>query len=211
MEQLDYFDDNLRYLGTASRKEVHDKGLWHKTLHCWVLRMDEADSQPYVVFQQRSAQKEYNPLTLDISAAGHYGAGETDQEATREIEEELGIQVQWDDLLFLGVLQEANIIEGQYGATAINREFCYTYFLVDNRPLSSYRIQKAEVATVVQIPVNEGLKLFSGEAESIKGKDIQGDTVTYTMADFLPRETTYYLKIFIMAERYFEGKKYFVI
>ncbi len=206
MEQLDYFDDNLNYLGTASRAEVHAKGLWHKTIHCWVLGTD-ADGQPCVVFQQRSAQKEYNPLTLDISAAGHYGAGETDQEATREIEEELGIQAPWDDLIFLGVLQEANIIEGQYGATAINREFCYTYFLADTRPLDNYKIQVTEVATVVQIPVSEGLKLFAGKVDHIKGRNMAGELTTYAITDFLPRQTTYYLKIFIMAERYFEGKQ----
>lgn len=210
MEQLDYFDDNLNYLGTTSRAEVHAQGLWHKTIHCWVLCTD-ADGQPCVVFQQRSAQKEYNPLTLDISAAGHYGAGETDQEATREIEEELGIQAAWNDLIFLGTLQEANIIEGQYGATAINREFCYTYFLADNRPLNSYKIQETEVATVVQIPVSEGLKLFAGKVAHINGRNITGELTSYTLADFLPRQATYYLKIFIMAERYFEGKQPLVI
>ncbi|WP_299452570.1 NUDIX domain-containing protein [uncultured Microscilla sp.] len=211
MENLDYFDDNLNYLGTASRKEIHEKGLWHKTIHCWILRTDSTNKQSYVVFQQRSAQKEYNPLTLDISAAGHYGAGETDKEATREIEEELGIQVQWEKLRFLGILQEANIVQGQHGSIAINREFCYTYFLADNRPLSSYRIQEAELATVVQIPVNEGLKLFSGETSNVQGRNIHDELTTYSIADFLPRDNTYYLKIFVMAERYFEGKKHLVI
>ena len=209
MENLDYFDENLNYLGTASRQEVHQKGLWHKTIHCWVLRSEQ--EQNYVVFQQRSAQKEYNPLTLDISAAGHYGAGETDQDATREIEEELGIDVTWDKLMFLGILQEANIIPGQYGVTAINREFCYTYLLADNRPVNTYQIQKEEVSTIVQISVNEGLKLFSGESPSVQGIDINNQITEYTLKDFLPRANTYYLKIFIMAERYFEGKKYLAI
>lgn len=209
MENLDYFDENLNYLGTASRQEIHKKGWWHKTIHCWVLRSEQGEN--YVVFQQRSAQKEYNPLMLDISAAGHYGAGETNQEATREIEEELGIQVTWNDLMFLGILQEANIIQGQYGTTAINREFCYTYLLADNRPVDTYQIQQEEVATIVQIPVNEGLKLFSGESSSVKGIDINNQVCTYTLQDFLPRNNTYYLKIFIMAERYFEGKKYLAI
>lgn len=209
MEHLDYFDDNLNYLGTASRKEVHAKGFWHKTIHCWVLRKE--GNENYLVFQQRSAQKEFNPLMLDISAAGHYAAGETDQEATREIEEELGIEVAWKNLHFLGILQEANIIPGQFGVTAINREFCYTYFLIDHRSLSSYQIQKEEVKTIVQIPINEGIKLFSGESTSAQGLDIHHQLSSYTLQDFLPRASTYYLKIFIMAERYFAGKKYLAI
>lgn len=209
MEHLDYFDDNLNYLGTASRKEVHTKGFWHKTIHCWVLRKE--GNENYLVFQQRSAQKEFNPLMLDISAAGHYAAGETDQEATREIEEELGLEVAWNNLHFLGILQEANIISGQFGVTAINREFCYTYFLVDHRPISSYQIQKEEVKTIVQIPISEGLQLFSGESTSAQGLNIRHQLSQYTLQDFLPRTSTYYLKIFIMAERYFAGKKHLAI
>ncbi|HAS43106.1 MAG TPA: hypothetical protein DCS93_21680 [Microscillaceae bacterium] len=214
MENLDYFDDNMQYLGTDTRKAVHAKGLWHKTIHCWVLRRG-TDDQPtpdhYVVFQQRSAQKEFNPLVLDISAAGHYAAGETDQDAAREIEEELGFQVDFQALIFLGILQEANIIPGQYEQTAINREFCYTYFLEDNRPLNEYQIQEEEVADIIQIPIQEGLKLFSGESKTAAGLDRHGKAATYHLKDFLPRNLTYYLKIFIMAERYFEGKKHLAI
>lgn len=213
MENLDYFDDNMNYLGTASRQEVHEKGFWHKTIHCWVLRREteNAEEKNYVVFQKRSAQKEYNPLVLDISAAGHYAAGETDQDAAREIEEELGFEVNFSELIFLGILQEANIIPSQYEHTAINREFCYTYFLEDNRPLSDYQIQEEEVADIIQIPVQEGLKVFSGESPTAQGLDSQGNTATFHLKDFLPRDNTYYLKIFIMAERYFEGKAYLAI
>ncbi len=221
MENLDYFDDNMQYLGTTTRQAVHEQGLWHKTIHCWVLRrgtstqstkedkIDVADHT--VVFQQRSAQKEYNPLVLDISAAGHYAAGETDQDAIREIEEELGFKVDFQDLLFLGILQEANIIPGQYEQTAINREFCYTYFLEDNRPLHQYQIQEEEVANVIQIPIQEGLKLFSGASQTVTGLDRNSQSTTYHLEDFLPRHLTYYLKIFIMAERYFEGKMHLAI
>ncbi|OJJ21735.1 hypothetical protein BKI52_14635 [marine bacterium AO1-C] len=217
MENLDYFDDNMQYLGTDTRQAVHEKGLWHKTIHCWVLRRganhppESKDDDHYVVFQQRSAQKEYNPLVLDISAAGHYAAGETDQDAAREIEEELGFEVDFQDLIFLGILQEANIIPGQYEQTAINREFCYTYFLEDNRPLNQYQIQEEEVADIVQIPIREGLQLFSGASKTAAGLDRHGNATTYHLKDFLPRDLTYYLKIFIMAERYFEDKKHLAI
>lgn len=38
MECLDILDENGKKTGqTASRKEVHSKGLWHKGVHIWII------------------------------------------------------------------------------------------------------------------------------------------------------------------------------
>ena len=34
MEKLDIYDENMNYIGSRDRDEVHQNGLWHKTIHC---------------------------------------------------------------------------------------------------------------------------------------------------------------------------------
>lgn len=36
MELLDIYDENGKHIGTEDRKIVHEKALWHKTVHCWL-------------------------------------------------------------------------------------------------------------------------------------------------------------------------------
>jgi 16S rRNA (adenine1518-N6/adenine1519-N6)-dimethyltransferase len=68
---------------------VHANNLLHRAVH--VLVFDPAEE---VFLQLRSRGKDRHPLTWDSSAAGHLNAGEEyDQGATRELHEELGIDI----------------------------------------------------------------------------------------------------------------------
>lgn len=53
MEQeiVKVFNEQHEQIGTATRAEVHEKGLWHETFHCWLVNED------YIYFQVRSSQK----------------------------------------------------------------------------------------------------------------------------------------------------------
>jgi isopentenyldiphosphate isomerase len=101
-EILDIYDDQMRHIGTKERGAVHRDGDWHKVFQCWVVYRD-ADGRDYLVVQRRGPDKDIYPNYLDISAAGHYQAGETIRDGIREVQEELGIQVSFDDLIPLGV------------------------------------------------------------------------------------------------------------
>lgn len=61
MEYLDTYDENKNYIGTFSRKEVHEKALWHNTVHCWLY-----DKIGNIYFQIRSDEKNYIQLLLDM-------------------------------------------------------------------------------------------------------------------------------------------------
>src|SRR4028119_588016 len=56
------------------KSEAHRLGLWHRCFHCWVFGTD--DGKPYLLAQRRSATKGTWPGYLDVTAAGHPGAGE---------------------------------------------------------------------------------------------------------------------------------------
>ncbi|MBZ0275880.1 MAG: NUDIX domain-containing protein, partial [Anaerolineae bacterium] len=94
-EILDIYDEQLNKIGTKERGAIHRDGDWHKVFHCWVAYRDES-GRDFVVLQRRGPDTEVFPNLLDISAAGHYQAGETVRDGVREVREELGITVQFD-------------------------------------------------------------------------------------------------------------------
>ncbi|CAM4408405.1 NUDIX hydrolase [Paenibacillus tarimensis] len=55
-ERFDIYDEQLNWIGQASRDEVHRQGYWHKTFHCWLVKHREG--KLHVVFQKRQAGKD---------------------------------------------------------------------------------------------------------------------------------------------------------
>jgi 16S rRNA (adenine1518-N6/adenine1519-N6)-dimethyltransferase len=88
-EQFPVVDEGDRLKGTAPRSKVHANNLLHRAVH--VLIFNPAGE---VFLQMRSRWKDRHPLAWDSSAAGHVNAGEDyDQAASRELREELGIDI----------------------------------------------------------------------------------------------------------------------
>lgn len=210
-EMLDYFDSKMNFLGQEDRKIVHQKGLWHQTFHCWIIRED--NNEQYVVVQIRDAKKETAPNKIDITAAGHLKHGETKEDGFRELHEELGIDALEKNAVYLGIRVTAS-----ESSNRINKEFGHVYLLKDNRPLSDYKLQEEEVSGVLQIKVKDGLALFSDEKSLIHatgyriidGKNVMFET-NVSKNDFIYRIDNYYYKIFIMAERVFNNNSYVAI
>ena len=87
-EIFDIVDDRDEVIGSASREEVHRKGLKHRSVHLLVfIRRGE------VLLQKRSMQKDTFPDTWDSTVSGHVDSGENyDQSVIRESIEEMGIK-----------------------------------------------------------------------------------------------------------------------
>lgn len=210
-EILDIYDAKMNHIGTAPRDEVHQKGFWHQTFHCWIVQKE--NDNHYVLFQIRDKKKNTAPNKLDITAAGHLKAGETKEDGIRELNEELGINVSVEDLTYLGIRITASESDKQ-----INKEFAQVYLLRNDCPLNDYIFQDGEVAGLVQVKVEDGLKLCAGEVKSIYCKVLKNnggqkvmDYDDITFEQFIPRIDSYYYKVFIMAERMFCGNKYLSI
>jgi isopentenyldiphosphate isomerase len=97
-EFIDVCDSNGNYTGQKlPRSEIHKNKLWHRTVHIQIL-----DSDKRALFQLRSMDKESFPNKLDISAAGHVSSGEKIiTAALRELEEELGLQLEENRLEYI--------------------------------------------------------------------------------------------------------------
>jgi isopentenyl-diphosphate delta-isomerase type 1 len=99
-EVLDVVDAANQVVGQATRREIHDHGLMHRSVHVFVV-----DEGGRLYIQKRAEGKETFPGAHDSSAAGHVNAGEDYRDcAVRELEEELGLAPDAAHLVQVGEL-----------------------------------------------------------------------------------------------------------
>ena len=211
-EIIDIYDESLTRIGAMSRDRAHSTGAWHRSIHVWIVRPED---NGYVLFQKRGRDKKLYPNCLDITAAGHYRTGEEAKDGVREVLEELGVEVRLEDLIPLGIKMDVQKV-----GSIVNREFDDVFLLRRHDNPSEYHLDPSEVEGLVQIAVDHGLKLFSGEADDAPASGIEWDRVTETWHsieirvkpnDFIPRTDPYYYKIFIMARALLAGDSYLAI
>jgi isopentenyldiphosphate isomerase len=180
-ELFDIVDEDGRPTGrTKRRADVHRDGDWHRAIHIWVWGVDAEG--PYLLMNQRGRRKDTWPLALDATVGGHLVAGETVEDAYREVEEELGITVAPERLQFL--FSRARVSDGHLSGI-IDRERQEIFLLRDDRPLTAFRPQVAELEGIARMRLADATALFNGEvgtapAEVLRAGDrrIVGLTVT---------------------------------
>jgi isopentenyldiphosphate isomerase len=217
-ELIDIYDGTGKPLGIFKPKsEVHKNGYWHKSFHCWVIYKGQ-DGHGYIVLQKRSSKKKSWPNKFDITAAGHYIQGEGIEGGLREIKEELGVDVDISKLISVGV----RVCVEDFDPKMVNHEFQDIFFLIDDRPLSSYKMSPSEVTGLVAIKIDDALSLFSGSckkiiAEGYEVEETSGDFAVrqkafeITADDFIPTLDNYNYKIMILANRILAGEKHLLI
>ena len=205
VEQLDVVDEVGRYLRTAPRDEVHERGEWHRVFHCQIVTL--RDGVPTAVLQQRSRDKAAFAGLIDISAAGHLAAGETPLDGVRELEEELGVTASGAELVPLGVRRLAD----DSGEGTLNCELTSVYLLRDDRPLTDYVLARDEVDAVLDAPIADLLALFGGAPSitmhgisSAGHPDADEVTLDLTLDDFVPG-AEYWVVLMVMAQRFLAG------
>jgi isopentenyldiphosphate isomerase len=148
-ERIDIVDPSGRPLGVAKpRNEVHRLGLWHKTVHVWIVNSTEM-----LLFQKRSLSRESFPGRWDVSAAGHIAAGESAVlAAQREVLQELGLQTAEGDLCHLFVLQASSV---QREGTLIDNEYSNVYLMRRDLLIGELHLQASEVSEVMFLHFGE--------------------------------------------------------
>ena len=142
MENFDILNEDGEPLGIVkSRDETHRKGLWHKTVHIWIL-----NSKDELLIQKRASSKESHPDLWDISCAGHIEAGTTPEEAAqRECREELGIDVDAGDFTCIFTVRQQYRLNKN---TFLDNEFCNVFLLRKDLLLAALKLHDKEVAAV---------------------------------------------------------------
>ncbi|MBR2564608.1 MAG: NUDIX domain-containing protein [Paenibacillus sp.] len=179
-ERFDIYNDQQQWIGTAPRTEVHAKGYWHRSFHCWIVRNE--DDKRMVLFQRRRDIKDTFPGYYDITAAGHLTVGEKLQDAHRELEEELGVHTSFDALTYLFTATQQ--LQGEVrGVPFLDREFSAVYGLYLNQSLESYTLQASEVDSLYEAPLDDLLALFRQETDVIRASGVRPYSASSISAD----------------------------
>jgi isopentenyldiphosphate isomerase len=216
-ELLDIYSGTGQHLGTKDRNTVHAHGLWHKTFHCWVIFKDQ-QGVGWVILQKRSERKGSWPGYVDVTAAGHYLAGETTLDGLREVQEEIGITVDKKDLIPLGV----RVCVEEFQPGKVNHEFQDVFLLIGDPNLDNYRIQSEELTGLVKARIPQLLDLFANSVDMVNAdgfmlKDAGGTlmkesiTISLTRGQFIPSLDNYNYKVMILADRALRGEKHLLI
>ncbi len=188
-------------LRTMSRTVAHAEGRWHQVFHALVA----SPARGSVVLQRRAATKSAFPSLLDFSATGHLEAGETPLEGRRELEEELGVEVEPDALVPLGTrLLADDAGEGR------NRELVHVFLAADDRALVDYRPPVDEVDGLVEIGVDTLLGVladpgFRGTATEATTTGVS--SIEVTRDDLVAGEEGYWVVLVTMASRFLAGER----
>lgn len=196
IELLKIFNQEKDEIGVAPRDEVHKNGYWHETFQCWILTV--VDDTYEIYFQIRSHNKKDFPNLLDISAAGHILSEERMEDGVREIQEELGIDVSYDQLFSLGIVKD-EITSDKF----IDKEFANVFMHLTNNGIESFTLQPEEVAGMVKTEFNNFYQLCMGEKEHIdvEGYIVNEDgkkcTITRNVSkqDMVPHRNAYFHEV----------------
>ena len=179
VEQLKVFDENYKYVGEETREAIHKKGLWHETFHCWLT--DGVN----VFIQKRSATKKDFPSLYDITAAGHLMVNEEIMDGVREIQEELGIDVNPSKLKRMGVVRDVITLPN-----FIDKEFTNVFLYISTFSQNDFTLQQDEVESIHAVLIEDLQELFRGEVDKITCTDGMFEEIA--LSDFVPHETSYF-------------------
>jgi len=185
------------------RDQAIADGDWIGTFNLWII---QSEPEPAIVYQQRSPNSTWAPNKLDVTAGGHYQAGETIFDGLREVKEELGKTYDKDQLIYLG--RKLHVSPDIHGLTRHN--VVDILFVTDNSSLESYNLEKEEVFAIVSCPIKKLIqahtKKRSFEALALKH---DGKKINITISDdsFPYNWDNYHFKIALLAERYLKGEK----
>lgn len=163
MEYLDIYDEQGNFLGTEERSVVHTKGLWHKTVHCWLY-----DKEGNIFFQRRADRG-----TLYTTSSGHLSAGESVTEAfQREIKEEIGLDIDASDATHVNVVPFQMDRIKEDGSVFRDRAFANVYVDLYEGDYKDFHMDESEVSGIVIVNAKDALELFQKEEGTLLGKEI---------------------------------------
>jgi len=123
-ELLNIVDENDEITGQRTREEIHQEGLLHREIHVYYIPHDTK-----IIFQHRAKDKDTYPDLLDATVGGHVEIGQSYEEAAiRETEEETGVKVNPQDLIFIKKIRRSSHdkVTGKINS-GFKAEYLYVY------------------------------------------------------------------------------------
>lgn len=176
MEKLDIYDEYMNKIGSENRDIVHQNGLWHKTVHCWMY-----DDDGNVYFQIRADSNK-----LYTTASGHVLSGETVRDAfKREIREEIGVDTDVSDAVLLEI-----VLWRQDKPQRNWHDRAFSHIYANKLPLNftDFDFQPEEVSGIVRINASDCLDLLMNKKTVVNATKItanESTDINITQSDFL--------------------------
>jgi len=96
-ELLNIVDNDDKIIGEKTREEIHREGLLHREVHVYFITPNKE-----LILQHRAKDKDTYPDLLDATVGGHVEMNDNyEQTAIKEAEEETGVEISPDNLIFL--------------------------------------------------------------------------------------------------------------
>ncbi|UUZ94966.1 hypothetical protein LJK87_10915 [Paenibacillus sp. P25] len=134
--------------------------------------------------------------------------GERVEDGTRELEEELGLSVPFEELFSCGIFPE----EDDLGPHGFDREFCHLFLYRCDKPLDGFRLQPDEVTGLYRVPL-ESVRQMADHTFTecrMEGVKLEEDgtltavRTTGKAAEFVPHPAAYYGQLLKAWDRYRE-------
>lgn len=160
---LDVLNERGGYTGKVeTREKCHKEGLWHKAVVLFIV-----NSNDEVLLQKRSANKKLWPNMWDVTSGGHVSCGEFGFEAAiREAKEEIGIDVEYKDMIFIGGTRSTNI-----KGDIINNHFNEYYVAIKDVDIKDFVLQPQEVSEVKWVSKEDIVEKIKNNKEGITDKE----------------------------------------
>ena len=161
-EKFDVLNERGEFTGeVATRKECHEKGLWHRAVYAFIV-----DKDFNVLLQKRSANKKLWPNKWDVTIGGHVNAGEFGRQALiRECKEELGIEINDDEIKYL-VSTTSVYDKNNY----INNHYDECYLITRSVNIEDLKLQKEEVSYAKYFPMEEVIERINNNYDGLTEK-----------------------------------------
>lgn len=204
---IDVYDSNYNYLGRVDPKVAFRNGLWHRVFSCTIIL---PESRSILLQKKHPGLYPFDrPDHLDESAGGSYEAGESIEEGVREIREELGIDVPYEDLIPIGIRQCCFSTSLEY----VSNSFQHLHLLCLDMLLEDFPLGNEEVRGLVQVNIEDGIDLLLGKRPEIEAPaffvDSEGRrtvSVTITKDSFYTTVDNLFLRLFIASKRLLDGE-----
>lgn len=190
---------------TKTQSEAWRDQDWIGTFNLWIMQNQPLEA---IVYQIRNPDSSWAPNKLDVTAGGHYQAGEERADGLREVVEELGKHYTPAQLTFVG--RKLHVAPDVHGFE--RRNLVDISFIVDNAPLDSYILQKDEVYAICACPIDDLITAHSDAAYSFTTEALKSDgsreTITVSKSSFPDNWDDYHFKIALLAKRFLEGDEH---
>jgi isopentenyldiphosphate isomerase len=169
MNLVDIFDEDYNHIGVDTRENAHLYGYWHRSFSCWIVNPEKKT----IIWQRRAGQDNFpRKDELDVTG-GHYEAGEKIEDGVRELNEEMGLNIAFSDLIPIKIRK----VDIRLSPTYWEREFQHVFLLFTTEKMKP---QASEVSEIIETDLIETLKFFETSGKGFV------DYIPQLALEFLP-------------------------